>query len=158
MDVDNNLELKVRDLESKVDEILNILKTEVRPECKKMSSHINFIEIVYDKVKFPLNFICDKINNTTPWNTLTLNKNNEGSNQTELAYQNMLVYNNSAETANTVLFDTCCDSENNDKNNDKKNETGSHAPSCKKNKTIYTLPTVILIFGISIKIITDFYK
>lgn len=57
------LESKVYNLENKVDEILNILKNDVKPECAKMSTHINFIETVYDNVKYPLHLVCNKINN-----------------------------------------------------------------------------------------------
>lgn len=35
---------------------------EVIEECKKMGSHINFVQEVYENVKHPLNYICDIIN------------------------------------------------------------------------------------------------
>ena len=31
-------------------------------ECNKMGEHIDFIENVYETVKAPLSFICDKVN------------------------------------------------------------------------------------------------
>lgn len=52
----------IKVLEKKVDMILQILQNDVKPECKKMSDHINFIETVYDNVKSPMNFICNKFN------------------------------------------------------------------------------------------------
>jgi hypothetical protein len=38
------------------------LDGEVIGECKKMSSHISFVEGVYDSMKHPLNYICETIN------------------------------------------------------------------------------------------------
>ena len=32
-------------------------------DCKKMSSHIDFIDNVYENVRAPLNFVCNSINN-----------------------------------------------------------------------------------------------
>ena len=31
-------------------------------DCKKMSSHIDFIDSIYENIKAPMNFICDSIN------------------------------------------------------------------------------------------------
>jgi hypothetical protein len=38
------------------------LNEEVFSECKKMGSHIDFIESVYDNMKHPLNYLCGTIN------------------------------------------------------------------------------------------------
>jgi hypothetical protein len=38
------------------------LNEEVFNECKKMGSHIDFIESVYDNMKHPLNYLCGTIN------------------------------------------------------------------------------------------------
>lgn len=51
---------KVDALERKVDEILHVLQNDVTSECKKMGDHIDFIETVYDYIKSPLHFICDR--------------------------------------------------------------------------------------------------
>ena len=45
----------MEDLEESLDD-------ELIPECKKMGSHIVFIESVYDTVKHPLGYLCNKIN------------------------------------------------------------------------------------------------
>ena len=47
-------------LNKKVDEKNNVDK-DVLQECKKMGNHIDFIENVYENVKHPLGFICNKI-------------------------------------------------------------------------------------------------
>ena len=48
------IDLKLTDTNQKIDE--DLLK-----ECKKMGSHIDFVENVYDNVKHPLGYICKKI-------------------------------------------------------------------------------------------------
>ena len=56
---------KMEDLEESLDE-------ELIPECKKMGSHIDFVENVYDTVKHPLGFLCNKIKKLTTSTTYTL--------------------------------------------------------------------------------------
>jgi hypothetical protein len=55
------LEKKVISLEKKIDILINILG-DVKEDTGKMSSHIDFIDNVYAKVKTPMYWICDKIN------------------------------------------------------------------------------------------------
>lgn len=50
------------DLERKIDLILDLLEKDVKPNCNKMSSHIDFIDIVYENIKNPLGSICSKVN------------------------------------------------------------------------------------------------
>jgi ribosomal protein S8 len=52
----------VEKLNEKVEIISKKLDEEIYDECKKMGSHINFIEEVYDSMKFPLNYLCNTIN------------------------------------------------------------------------------------------------
>ena len=61
----NTIDYKLIDLDVKLNKILNLLEDDVQPNCKKMSSHIDFVDNVYDNVKNPLNFVCNKINNLT---------------------------------------------------------------------------------------------
>ena len=56
---------KVESLEDKVDNLKNKVDEEVLEECKKMGSHIDFVENVYDNVKHPLGYICKKIKGLT---------------------------------------------------------------------------------------------
>lgn len=58
----DSLEYKLIDLEVKLNKILELLENDVAPNCNKMSSHIDFIDKVYDTVKSPLNFMCNKVN------------------------------------------------------------------------------------------------
>lgn len=55
------LEKKVNSLEKKIDTLIIILG-DVKEDTGKMSTHIDFIDSVYTKVKTPLFWICDKIN------------------------------------------------------------------------------------------------
>lgn len=57
-----NLENDVKDINKKCDMILELLKDN-SIDCKKMSSHIDFIDNVYENVRAPLNFVCNSINN-----------------------------------------------------------------------------------------------
>ena len=57
-----SLEYKLVDLEVKLNKILELLENDINPNCKKMSTHIDFVDNVYDNVKNPLGFICNKIN------------------------------------------------------------------------------------------------
>ena len=58
----DSLEYKLIDLEVKLNKILELLENDIKPNCNKMSSHIDFIDKVYDTVKSPLNFMCNKVN------------------------------------------------------------------------------------------------
>ena len=58
----DSLEYKLIDLEVKLNKILELLENDVKPNCNKMSSHIDFVDKVYDTVKNPLDFICNKVN------------------------------------------------------------------------------------------------
>ena len=58
----DSLEYKLIDLEVKLNNIIELLENDVAPNCNKMSSHIDFVDNVYDTVKNPLNFMCKKIN------------------------------------------------------------------------------------------------
>jgi len=58
----NSLEYKLIDLEVKLNKIIELIENDVSPNCNKMSSHIDFVDNVYDTVKSPLNFMCNKVN------------------------------------------------------------------------------------------------
>ena len=57
----NALDQKVSGLDDKLD-ILIKLVSDNKEDCKKMSSHIDFIDSVYNNVKAPMNYICSNIN------------------------------------------------------------------------------------------------
>tara|TARA_B100001287_G_scaffold275319_1_gene282632 strand:+ start:1466 stop:1774 length:309 start_codon:yes stop_codon:yes gene_type:complete len=56
---------KVECLEGKIENLNDKVDEEVLEECKKMGSHIDFVENVYDNVKHPLGYICKKIKGLT---------------------------------------------------------------------------------------------
>ena len=77
--MDPEIKGKLADLESKMNEIdlklvtiLELLQTEIRPNCKKMSSHIDFVDNVYENVKNPLGFICNKVGKLSGEETYSL--------------------------------------------------------------------------------------
>jgi len=52
-------------LGKKLDSLKNNVDETIVVDCKKMSDHINFIENVYANVKYPLEYMCTKINYVT---------------------------------------------------------------------------------------------
>lgn len=56
---------KIDSLERKIDSLANKMDEEVLVECKKMGTHIDFVENVYENVKHPLGYICNKFNYLT---------------------------------------------------------------------------------------------
>jgi hypothetical protein len=66
------LNKNIEQMNDKLDILCNNskLNEEVFSECKKMGSHIDFIESVYDNMKHPLNYLCGTIN------TISNNSNN----------------------------------------------------------------------------------
>lgn len=63
--MNNNIEV----INNKINILIGTMDNDLIPECKKMGGHIDFIETIYDKVKYPLGYLCNRIK------TLT-NKNN----------------------------------------------------------------------------------
>ena len=57
----DDLEKQVISLEQKIDTLIELLGN-VKEDTHKMSTHIDFIDNVYTKVKMPLFWICDKVN------------------------------------------------------------------------------------------------
>ena len=56
------LNLKLDKINDKLDNIMDILNRDVKEKCDKMGEHIDFIENVYDNVKNPLGYLCNKLN------------------------------------------------------------------------------------------------
>ena len=61
----SNTNEKIVVLERKIDKLTTRLDEEVLIECKKMGTHIDFIETVYENVKHTLGYICNKFNYLT---------------------------------------------------------------------------------------------
>jgi hypothetical protein len=60
----STLSKKVDKLQEDIDKIIIILQNDVKNNCDKMSEHIDFIDNVYTRVKYPMDYVVDKINNT----------------------------------------------------------------------------------------------
>lgn len=73
--MDEKLDLilnKLNQLEKKIDKINEKIDQSLLDNCQKMSDHIDFIETVYDNVKNPLGFLCNKLNVFSGNNEYTL--------------------------------------------------------------------------------------
>ena len=57
------IDKKLIEQNKKIDLILKILNEDIKTNCDKMNEHINFINTVYDKVKAPMYYICNKFSN-----------------------------------------------------------------------------------------------
>tara|TARA_B100000575_G_C23140764_1_gene663762 strand:+ start:3784 stop:4062 length:279 start_codon:yes stop_codon:yes gene_type:complete len=57
-----SLEDKISVLDLKLNKIIELLEENVTKNCDKMGNHIDFVENVYNNVKHPLNFVCNKFN------------------------------------------------------------------------------------------------
>lgn len=58
-------------LEKKLDRIEFILNEKIMKDCNKMSSHIDFIEKVYNYIKTPLFYIADNIKRIQRFNLMS---------------------------------------------------------------------------------------
>ena len=56
------IEDDIKKINEKLDLILTFLEKDVTENCKKMGEHIDFVENVYDNVKNPLGYLCNKLN------------------------------------------------------------------------------------------------
>ena len=81
LNINNNIQLinnKLDSFENRLDSLENKINSDVLHECKKMGSHIDFVENVYENVKHPLGYITNKIKYFTSSdnNQYTLTNNN----------------------------------------------------------------------------------
>ena len=60
----SELSKKMDKLQEDVAKILILLESSVKANCDKMGEHITFIEDVYSKVKYPMEYVADKITST----------------------------------------------------------------------------------------------
>lgn len=71
------IDSRMYSLEEKIDKLILIINKNVLQECTKMGSHIDFIENVYENVKHPLGYICNKVTtyvNYDPFKNILLDK------------------------------------------------------------------------------------
>ena len=70
-----------------LNKLLSIFEKDIGKNCSKMSGHIDFVENVYDTVKSPLTYICNKVNYITGNDNVTLEDiNNKGMIQNSEGY------------------------------------------------------------------------
>ena len=63
---------QIKNMEN-INQIINMLNSgDIIDNCKKMGNHINFVENVYNSVKYPLSFICNKITKYSMQNSLDM--------------------------------------------------------------------------------------
>lgn len=53
--------IEIQELHDKLDRIERLLNNEILDNCNKMSTHIDFIEKIYEYVKYPLFYISGKM-------------------------------------------------------------------------------------------------
>ena len=58
----NRIEQKVNNIDQKLTDLI-ILMNDNKRDCEKMSTHIDFIDSIYEKLKTPIDFVCNTINN-----------------------------------------------------------------------------------------------
>ena len=68
----SELEKQYSRIEEKLDLIISIFQKDVAPNCEKMSGHIDFVENVYENVKNPLGYLCNKVGSLIGNNSYSL--------------------------------------------------------------------------------------
>ena len=65
---------KLESIDIKLNKLLTMMNDVIKGNCDKMGNHIDFIESVYEKVRAPLGYICNKVNYLTnyPSDSITL--------------------------------------------------------------------------------------
>ncbi len=53
---------KLDDINNKLDTLLIMCNNDIKPNCEKMNEHITFVNDVYEKVRLPLSYLCNKFN------------------------------------------------------------------------------------------------
>lgn len=48
-------------VEAKIDKLTHLLDGSLKNNCEKMGEHIDFVERVYENVKNPLGYVCNKV-------------------------------------------------------------------------------------------------
>lgn len=56
----DSIENRLREIDDKLTELI-ILMNDNKRECEKMSSHIDFIDSVYEKLKAPIDYVCNRL-------------------------------------------------------------------------------------------------
>lgn len=57
----DEIEKKINLLDDKINNLNSKIDIDIANNCEKMGNHIDFIENVYNKLKYPLEFVSNKI-------------------------------------------------------------------------------------------------
>src|SRR5210317_1371158 len=68
----DTLTKNLENVNNKLDLIIETLNVDVKEKCDKMGEHIDFIENIYDNVKNPLGYLCNKLNSITDTSNYSL--------------------------------------------------------------------------------------
>jgi hypothetical protein len=60
----NTILSRLDKIDKEILELKTSINKDIKGNCDKMGSHIDFIEKVYDTVKTPMYYVCDKISGT----------------------------------------------------------------------------------------------
>ena len=55
-----NIEKELKNIDDKLTDLI-ILMNDNKRDCEKMSSHIDFIDSVYQKLKTPIDYVCKRL-------------------------------------------------------------------------------------------------
>ena len=75
-------------IDEKLDRIINFLNSDIKENCDKMGEHIDFVENVYENVKNPLGYLCNKlsyVSGTTQYTLENCKTQDEDDNENEAA-------------------------------------------------------------------------
>ena len=56
----DTIENRLREIDDKLTELI-ILMNDNKRDCEKMSTHIDFIDSVYEKLKAPIDYVCNRL-------------------------------------------------------------------------------------------------
>ena len=56
----DSIENRLREIDDKLTQLI-ILMNDNKRDCEKMSTHIDFIDSVYEKLKAPIDYICNRL-------------------------------------------------------------------------------------------------
>ena len=59
----DSIENRLREIDDKLTELI-ILMNDNKRDCEKMSTHIDFIDSVYEKLKAPIDYVCNRLIDT----------------------------------------------------------------------------------------------
>lgn len=56
----DSIENRLKEIDDKLTQLI-ILMNDNKRDCEKMSTHIDFIDSVYEKLKAPIDYVCNRL-------------------------------------------------------------------------------------------------